>query len=441
MKKCKKIRFLAAGLVFALIMTLLPSEGMTVWASEWNNAYTYYEEYGNQVVFCPTSSTNGNIYYASKAATASTNTRYRTIGWKLSVRNLEGKQLQTIYFKLGGAYMNCVSTKKEAGMEYNLYALSLYQLKRRLNQKAQKALDQGEVTFVLDACMVVVKNKKVLGAMDDDGPTEGTVYTNYSGIAGAANWGSSSYASFHNYFNKNIEELFCTVETFDSQGIADIRGQGYYCYGSLVTLSAKLKKGYVFEIWDGTHRSTQQEHSFYINGNVRCTAVARPKTLDIFFHRNAFENDTEGMMQRVEYGEEGTVFEPIHWRQEGKTLVGFASRPDAKTPEYSTRAEIKNQWIDKNSPRMDLYAVWKSEGKEEEPVVPKEDKPESQKPNPPKAGEPTVKRIIHCRFISEKYFEDAQKNLISKEKGGLSEESRWAVDAGLRDWLRQVLDT
>lgn len=442
MKTNKKIKLLVTGIVFAFLVTMLPVKTTTVWASEWNNAYTYYEKFQNQVVFCPTSSTDGNIYYASRAATGSTDTRYRTIGWKLSVCDLEGKQLQTVYFQLGGSYMNCVNTKKKGNMEYNLYALSLYQLKRRLNRNSQKALDQGEAKFVLDACMVVVQNKTARGAMNDNGPTRGTVYTTYQGIAGAANWGASSYASFYNYFDKNIEELFCTVEVSDSPGIANITGHGYYCYGSLVTLRAELKKGYEFEMWDGTHRSARQEHSFYINGDVRCMARARPKTLSIIFHRNASEGDTEGMEQRVSYGEEGDIFEPVNWRVEGKRLIGWAKRPDAKRADYSIRTEIKNSWIDKNSPRVHLYAVWESEVQEKQQEQTQlEEQSEHEKPNPPKAGEPTVKRIIHCRFISGKYFEDERNCLIAKQEGGLAEDSRWAVDANLRLWLRQLLNT
>lgn len=445
MNREKKIKYFVTGLMFALLVTMIPVSGRTVWASEWDNAYTYYEAHKNQVVFCPTSATDGNIYYASKAATGSTDTRYRTIGWKVSVQNLKGKHLQTVYFKLGGSYMNRVNTTKIAKNEYHLYALSLYQLKRRLNDNAKKAMEVGEAKFILDACMVVVKNGKTKGAMNDNGPTTGTVYTDYRGIADAADWGKTSYASFHNYFDKEIKELFCTVKVFDSPGISDIRGYGYYCYGSLVTLSAKLKKGYEFEMWEGTHRSAQQEHSFYVNGNVSVTAVARPKMLSIIFHRNAFEGDTEGMEQRLKYGDEGDVFEPAGWRQEGKTLTGWATRPDATQPDYLPRAEIKNAWIDKNSPRLHLYAVWKSETEEEKLQNPNpggnDPKEETKKPNPPKAGDPTVKRIIHCRFISDKYFEDKNNNLIAKQEGGLAEDSRWALDLNLRLWLRQLLQT
>lgn len=46
---------------------------------------------------------------------------------------------------------------------------------------------------------------------------------------------------------------------------------------------------------------------------------------------------------------------------------------------------------------------------------------------------------IQCRFISSKYFEDRDHNLISEEKGGLPPDSRWAQDPMLRQILRNAL--
>lgn len=50
-----------------------------------------------------------------------------------------------------------------------------------------------------------------------------------------------------------------------------------------------------------------------------------------------------------------------------------------------------------------------------------------------------LSKEIRCRFISSKYYEDSDHNLISEEKGGLSSNSRWAQDPMLRQILRNAL--
>ena len=483
MNQKKKMKMAALGLVLTLVLTLFPGNLPQLYAGEWNNARTYYENYGNRVMFCPKSKTDGNIYYATKAATATTKTRYRTIGWKLSVRDLKGSHLQTIYFKLGGSYMNRVHTAKKSGYEYDLYSLSLYNLKKRLNKKADNAVKNGHAEFVLDACMVVVKNGTAKGAMNDSGPVSGTVYTTYSGISGAENWSSSSYTSFQSYFGKEIEGLFFLVETIEDTGISSIRGGGYYCYGSYVTIEAKVKPGFEFEMWDGTYRNGNIQYSFYVNEDAKCFAMAKRKVLHIIFYRNLSPDDTTGAEQRLTYGDGSVMLDRVPWTAEGKKLKGWARTPDATKAEYSLSMIVKDSWIAKYSPRIELYAVWQTlkDPDAPKPDNPKPDTPDTENPEPdapepdvpgPDITEPDVpkpdnpdpditepkqpdsgtdsydpdepqegKKIIniHCRFISEKYFEDYRQNLIPREKGGLAEDSKWATDPSLRVWLRMIL--
>ena len=82
----------------------------------------------------------------------------------------------------------------------------------------------------------------------------------------------------------------------------------------------------------------------------------------------------------------------------------------------------------------------------ETPGTDREDpKPDSGDPDPVKPKDPHEDfprgKIIwfHCRFISKKYFEDAGRNLIPKERGGLAGDSKWIMEDSLRVWLRQLL--
>lgn len=77
------------------------------------------------------------------------------------------EKLQTMYFKLGGNYMYAVHRVRKGGAEYNLYALTLGDLKDRLNAKASQALNKGKASMVLDACMIVVRKGKAQGTMND----------------------------------------------------------------------------------------------------------------------------------------------------------------------------------------------------------------------------------------------------------------------------------
>ena len=159
----KKIKIVVFGMVVALLVTFLPFRQTDIYAGISENAYSYYQEYGNNVCFFPFSETDGMIYYATKANLASSDIRYRTIGWKLSVKDSSGEKLQTMYFKLGGNYMYAVHRVRKGGAEYNLYALTLGDLKDRLNAKASQALNKGKASMVMDACMIVVRKGKAQG--------------------------------------------------------------------------------------------------------------------------------------------------------------------------------------------------------------------------------------------------------------------------------------
>ncbi len=476
------LRRVSVSLVIALVLCMLPVWQQTLMAGVWDNAYSYFQRYENDVVFHPGSSTDGEIFYATKAAKGTTSTRYRTIGWKVSIQNMSGSTLQTIYFKLGGSYMYKTDVTTKSNYEYNLYVLPLGNLKRRMNDTALNAMRKGNIRIVLNACMVVVKNGKPKGAMNDNGPTSGTVYTTYSGIAGAAGWSSSAKQSLNNYFDKNVQGLFYGVQTHAGVGIKSVSGAGEYCYGTYVTLRAKTESGFDFDQWQGSGRSASAEMSICVNGNQSWTAIARPKELTIVFHRNKSSGDTVTAYQKVEYGKDDLRFVDTGWNGDG-SMLGWALSPQAATKDYSVSNAIRGAWIIKHSPKVDLYAVWKEPDPTPpnptppnptppnptppNPTPPNPTPPDSTPPNPtppdptppnptptdptptdptptdptptdPEEPEPAA-QPIKCRFISWKYFEDESRNLVPETKGGLAENCRWATDQSLREILRQAL--
>ena len=470
--KYKNHRMIHLVLVFALFVSVLGISSQSVKASVWNNAYTYYSTYGNSVVFRPMTSTDGMIYYATKAKKASTSTVYRTLGWKVSIKNMSGSTLQTLYFKLGGSYMYVTDTVTKNNYEYNLFSLSLYQLKGRLNSKATTALTTGKANIELTACMTIVKNGSVKGRMNDSGPVSGQVYTSYSGIANAANWSNSSKQSLYNYFNKEVEDLFYQVDVTAGEGIKSVSGSGWYCYGTDVSVQAWTKTGYEFSNWTGLLRGGYISDHFIVNESGRCIAIAEPKMLRIYYHRNWTQQDSEIYCQTVRYNTNGAKLENCGWRKDGKLALGWALASTAGTAKYKVDATISSKWIDQNAPTVHLYAVWEKTDPTPGPMpnptptptptptpsepTPTPDPPPTPTPpgptptpgpqptDPENGSDPenkktTTKRIVRCRFISSQYFEDEHENLIPQERGGLAPDSVWATDSVRRQILRYAL--
>ena len=437
------------GLLFVLIFTiLLPVGKEKVYGSEWDNAYTYYQKYQNEVVFKATSETDGNIYFGTKAARASTKIRYRTIGWKVRILSNSGKTIQNLYFKLGGSYLYKTNTTVRSGNEYNLYVLSLSNLKRRLSREALDEMTKCNVKIFLDACMIVVKNGRELGAMNDNGPVSGKVYTTYSGISGAAGWGTSARQSFYNYFDKSVKGLFFHIKVSGKTGIASVAGGGDYCFGTCAVLNATVQTGYLFQQWTGPSRSAFPNMTVCVNRDMNWVAEAKPKELTIVFHRSLSAGDATTTTQKVVYGEKNQKFKDTGWNTK-KDQLGWSLSAAGEKQDYSIYENVADSWINEHSPKVNLYAVWKTE-KLETPKAPDSPAPANPKPQPKEPEESENSDIqeplgdqkdtkIHCRFISPKYFENEGGALVPSSKGGLSEESRWAKDQNLRELLRLAL--
>jgi hypothetical protein len=479
MRKRKKLRMVP---LLLCILAVLAAEPQVVMAGTWDNAKTFYNTYGNSVVFKSTSSTDGLIYFATRGSTASTNTKYKTIGWKMTIKNSSGTTLQTIYYKLGGSYMTNTDCQITSDYKYNLYSLSIYNIKRRLNTKSTAAMNDADMEIVLNACMVVEKKNKAQGAMSDSGPTSGTVYTTYSGISGAEKWSSSSKTALKSYFNKTVDGLFVKVSATGDSGIKSISGKGTYFYGTYVTLSAKVKTGYEFSKWSGSKKSTLSSMSFYATSAISCSASSTKKKVDIVFHRNLSASDSTTSTMTVNYGSGSKTFTKCGWTKNGYSISGWSLSSGSSVISYSTGYTVTDSFVLENSPRIDLYAVYPTPtpstptpSKPSTPTpstptpTPSTPTPSTPTPSTPTPSTPTPStptpgtetpstptpdttetedtedaaktgtKKINVRFISSKYFEDDSNNLISESNGGLAADSKWATDGTLRALLRSVL--
>ncbi|MCM1284125.1 MAG: hypothetical protein NC180_10015 [Muribaculaceae bacterium] len=371
------VLMLAAALLFGGIAPT------TVNAHAFDNACAYYNENGNSVKFWKVNEKDGEICYATSAKIASTNIRYKTLGWKVSVRDMSGKKLQNIYFKLGGSYMKRVDSRQKSGYEYNLYALMLSSLKKRMNEKAKQALEEGNCTMTVDACMTVVRGNDIKGGMDDNGNFTGKVYTDYDGIAGAENWNAAAANSLKSYFDKEVKGLFYDIKVKKSTGIKAVTGSGHYLYGTKLTASAEVKKGYTFEGWTGIKSCDSIDCTFYVNDAGTLTAEASPIQIQIVYHRNLSAADTMLVLQTAVYGQKDKRMRKENWTKDGKSPVGYALSQGAVEASYALDAKITDGWILKYAPQVHLFAVWPGEEEEEDKIIlPPGETPDDSDPDP-----------------------------------------------------------
>lgn len=218
-------------------------------AGSFDNAVTFYNTYGSQIVFH-----DGYFYFAmkGKAASASVNaTHWGTIGYRMQVTT--SSQSAYIYFSLSGYTVEAVSEISSDGYIYELCRINLSYVKTKLAQTNGTACNEFIISggyIVVDNCMITIKidkygNRTNSGSMDDYGNFWGSVYTDYNGIANAAPWSNPS--SLYSYFNMTINyetELKSRQIVYVRYQEADGNYGGYsavinqdYVYGETVSWS------------------------------------------------------------------------------------------------------------------------------------------------------------------------------------------------------------
>ena len=275
----------------------------------YDDAYSYYHTYGNGMSFLPGPKNEGEIYYATKGKkSVSSGTRYTTIGWKVRVLNAAGAVVDTIYYKLGGAYMTEVDAHTVNGYEYCLYRVTLENLKFRLSPAGRDAIQRPDCNIMFDACISVRKNGELQGGMTDQGPSWGEVHTTYNGIVHAAPWSAETKESLHSYYNKSVDGLFYEVTLKKGTGIKKVTGAGRYCFGTTVTIQAECEDGYHFSGWSGSYAKENQQYSFVLYGNdVSLTANAKENSYRVVYDAGGGEGSISE--QKVFYN--GTLVLPV----------------------------------------------------------------------------------------------------------------------------------
>lgn len=367
MSYIRKRIFRTTGMVFVVLCVLSLSktfEPEQVKAGVYDNAYTFYQKYGNEMAFLPGANNQGEIYYATKGKKHSnTGVRYTTLGWKVRVFNHAGALVETLYYKLDGSHMKSVDTCTVDGYEYCLFQVTLKNIKSRLSKAGLDTLSNPDCEIVFDACITTRIDGVIQGGMTDEGPSWGNVYTTYNGIVYAANWSSATRESLKSYYNKNVEGLFYDVNVSKEVGIRQVSGAGRYCFGTTVTVSAETEDGYHFSNWSGDKNSTNESFSFVLHGSdVSLTANAAENVYHIVFDSDGAQGSIPS--QVLKYSEILLLPSEGYW-MEGSALSGWRYPKDNSVIQFYKGQIIPLQKLVKelqlqetDGATITLYASW-----------------------------------------------------------------------------------
>lgn len=354
-----------AGLLFVAVCMFCVfglSNPESVKAGVFDNAYSFYQTYGNEMAFQSGPYMEGEIYYATKAKKVVSGTQYTTIGWKVTILDSIGNVMDTIYYQLGGSNMTSIHVQEVNGYEYCLYKVTLSNIRARMNDGAKYALTVANANIIFDACTTTKLNGEVQGGMTDAGPSWGDVYTTYDGIANAQNWSSTTKETLKSYYNKSVKGLFYNLSVQGGEGIETVTGSGKYCFGTEVTISAKAKEGYHFSGWTGSGFSNESNLSIVLYGPASYTATAERNRYEIVYNGNGGTGNE--IKQTVNYRD---VIEMPNsgFELKDSCISGWSLKKDAKEKQFSCNETVdvtelvKSLGLEnKNNAIITLYVVW-----------------------------------------------------------------------------------
>ena len=142
-----------------------------------------------------------------------------------------------------------------------------------------------------------------------------------------------------------------------------------------ISAQAVSRTGYTFDGWYDKASGGEKVYDangscvtgiYWKNGKYQHTgsltvyAHWTAKNVTVTFHRNADSKDTTTSQQIFTYDVAGQKFTDKGWSKTGYTLLGWSTDKNATNASYSVTSGVSNDWINKNSPKVDLYGVWKA---------------------------------------------------------------------------------
>ena len=326
----------------------------------YGNAYDYYEAYEGKMLFKPKDETEAGVFYGTRAKESSSGKIvFRTLGWRVTVKDKVGAVIEQIYYSLNGEHIRVVDSRAVDNYKYKLYNITLDNLKSRLSATANNALKKADCSIVFDACITVVKNGVYQGGMTDNGIEWGTVHTTYEGIVNAQSWSVKTKEALKSYFNKEMADMFFEVNLSCGTGISAVSGGGKYCYGTEITIDATPEKGYQFLEWVGGITIPQKRYTFTVYEDVTIKATTIREDVAINFYRNRDAKDTEMSTVFFSFGNGLQKLPDFGWTKPGYYQTGWSTSRIILQPYFKKQPSITEEWMARVAPSVDLYATWK----------------------------------------------------------------------------------
>lgn len=332
-------------------------------AGVYDNAYTFYNKKGSDMIFTASKNEDGEIYFAIVGKESTATIKYKTIGWKVTVEDEDGEAIDIFYYDLKGDDVELVDETSKDGNNYQLYMVTLSNLKSKMSKDAKSALKKANCNIIFDSCTTVVINGKEQGKMTSKGPSE-NVYTTYKTLVAAQEWSDASKKLLKTFYDKEVVNLFCEVVLKGVGEFDNITGYGKYCYGTTVTIKAVPEKKYNFEGWideDKKTVSTDATYKFKIQSEeVTFTAVANLGMLKLNYF-TGFETDgNPSKIKYYSYEKTTQAFWNPNWIMNGYHTIGWRCKKDGMTHGYGIGQVIGNQELEELATEADMYAIWEA---------------------------------------------------------------------------------
>ncbi|GEM_PF-2567607 len=185
-------------IIISIFLLAVFSASSNIYAGTYDNAYSYYKKYGDeQDSPARYREDDGYIYFCSRGLTASNSTRYKTVGYTITI-NVGGKT-DRIEVMLGGTYVKEVSEVKKDSYTYVLRKAKLSRILALFSGNSRITWNEvyrNKNIYTFDAIMTVVEgDRQLCGRIkeSDDGRTISASDNSYlfrtaSGIKAARKW-------------------------------------------------------------------------------------------------------------------------------------------------------------------------------------------------------------------------------------------------------------
>lgn len=218
------------GIAMLIIVFVLTEN--TAYAGEFDNAYNFYTKHVNDDSPAYLNKNDGYVYFCSWGTKSSTSTKYKTVGYTLTI-NYNGKK-DHIEVKLGGSIVRNVSTVTKNNVVYVLRRAKLSRLQELFSGNSEISWHQifrKKNTYEFDAIMTVSeKGEDLCGNITEtsgerritsDNP--GYLFRTAAGIKSACNW--KNPADLNNFFGRSV-----VLEPVSPINVGNIQISGDHIY-------------------------------------------------------------------------------------------------------------------------------------------------------------------------------------------------------------------